>query len=88
MSEIEFDIDVTVGDGKYRYARTRHGDVYVFRHGEPWEARQADIIGDKFVYCLAAELQEARTELFDQGTELLYLRERVAELEAREELDG
>lgn len=56
MSEPLYDINVTAGDGKYTVRKTVSGGLHALRYGEPWR----DLCGDKLVYQLAAELQEAR----------------------------
>ena len=42
--------------GKYTYVLNddEPGSQYVLRYGEPWR----DLIGDKFVYCMAAKIEE------------------------------
>lgn len=50
---------VTVADGKYTVVIGADGSLSALRHGEPWR----DLTGDKLVYCLAAELIEARKAL-------------------------
>ena len=54
---------VEIEDGKYTYQLHPDGRSEVLRHGEPWR----DTVGDKFIYCMASEIDE--------------LRQRVAELE-------
>lgn len=50
---------VDVADGKYTVVIEDNGDLYALRYGERWR----DFTGDKLIYCLAAELQEARDAL-------------------------
>lgn len=50
---------VDVGDGKYAVVLHDNGAMEALRYGEPWR----DLTGDKLVYCLASELQEARDAL-------------------------
>lgn len=50
---------IDLDNGKYTYVfEPKTGRQYALRHGEPWK----DLVGDKFVYCLAAELEEAREQ--------------------------
>lgn len=51
-------IELQLENGKYTYVFD-NGKQYALRHGEHWR----DLLGDKFVYCLAHELSEARSEL-------------------------
>ena len=51
MSQIELE------DGKYTYINDDQGQR-ALRYGEPWR----DLAGDKFVYCLAAEIEAIRAE--------------------------
>ena len=39
-------------NGKYTYIFD-NGEQYALRNGEPWR----DLTGDKFIYCMAAELE-------------------------------
>lgn len=48
---------IDLENGKYTYVFDK-SHQYALRHGEPWK----DLTGDKFVYCLAAELEEAREQ--------------------------
>jgi hypothetical protein len=49
---------IDVADGKYTVV-INGGGLHALRYGEPWQ----DLIGNKFVYCLATELQGARDEI-------------------------
>ena len=52
-------MSVDVCDGKYTVVMDADGKLFALRCGEPWR----ELVGDKMVYCLAAELEEARTEV-------------------------
>ncbi len=54
MSEI---FRVSVGGGKYAVVADRSRGLRARRHGEEWR----DCAGDKLIYALAAELDEARS---------------------------
>lgn len=55
---------IDLADGKYTYVFDEStGRQETLRYGEPWRS----LIGDKFVYCLAAELNEIVAKL-DQLT--------------------
>ena len=54
--------------GKYTYVMSEDGRQHALRHGDIWR----DLIGDKFVYCLAAHAEELR-EQNAQLTEALRL---------------
>lgn len=47
---------VEIEDGKYTYD-FNGGNAHVLRYGEPWR----DVVGDKFIYCMASEIDELRT---------------------------
>ena len=57
----ELILDVTVADGKYRVIMPAEGEggLYALRHDEPWR----DLTGDKLVYSLACELDDARKQI-------------------------
>lgn len=61
---------LTLCQGKYEYEYT-DGMQTVWRNGELWTAMNASIVGNKFVYSMAVELDEARKEITQ-------LREQVA----------
>lgn len=47
---------VEIEDGKYTYQFHPDGRSEVLRHGEPWR----DTVGDKFIYCMASEIEQLR----------------------------
>lgn len=49
---------VSVEGGKYTVVIGDDGSLSALRHGEPWQ----DLTGNKMVYCLATELEEAREQ--------------------------
>lgn len=50
---------IDLENGKYTYVfEPKTGIQYALRHGQHWR----DLVGDKFVYCLATELEEAREQ--------------------------
>lgn len=49
---------VSVEDGKYTVVMQSDGGLRALRYGEPWR----DLTGDKFIYCLATELRDARQD--------------------------
>ena len=57
MSE-KFELDVC--DGKYTY-KYDSGKQIVLRYGKPW--LDDEIFGNRFLYSLAVELDEARKEI-------------------------
>ena len=71
--------ELEVCQGKYRY-RYEAGKQEVWRNGEPWEVMNGRLIGDKFVFSLAVELDEALKERDA-------LRAKITEME-RQELVG
>lgn len=52
----EPDFEVSVDAGKYKVVSYKDGTLLAFRYGEGWR----DCTGDKLVYCLASELEQAR----------------------------
>lgn len=49
---------IELDDGKYTYVFDG-GNQYALRHGEEWR----DLTGDKFVYCMGAEIETLRAQL-------------------------
>lgn len=54
-SETRVDVD----NGKYTVVMPDKGGLYALRHGEQWR----DYVGDSLVWCLAAELRDAREKI-------------------------
>lgn len=52
-------LNVSVEDGKYTVIMEANGHLHALRYGQPWQ----ELSGNKLVYCLAAELEEARIRL-------------------------
>ena len=52
-------LNVPVDNGKYTAIMEANGRLHALRHGEPWQ----DLSGNKLVYSLAAELEDARKRL-------------------------
>lgn len=52
-------IDITFGEGKYRYIMDSSGKSRCLRNGEEWR----DLVGDKMVLALVAEIEELREEV-------------------------
>lgn len=52
-------LNVPVDNGKHTVIMEANGRLHALRHGEPWQ----DLSGNKLVYTLAAELEEARERL-------------------------
>lgn len=50
---------VEIEGGKYTYVFSPDGWSKVLRHGENWK----DVTGDKFLYCMAAEIESLREQL-------------------------
>ena len=65
--------ELEICQGKYRY-KYEAGRQEVWRNGEPWPVMNGRLIGDKFVFSLAVELDEALKERDA-------LRAKVAEME-------
>ena len=53
--------ELEVCQGKYRY-RYEGGKQEVWRNGDKWPAMNEKLVGDKFVFSLAVELDEALKE--------------------------
>ena len=68
--------ELEICQGKYRY-RYEAGKQEVWRNGEPWEVMNGKLIGNKFVFSLAVELDEALKERDA-------LRAKIAEMERQE----
>lgn len=49
---------ISVEDGKYTVVLGDDGSLKLLRYGEPWQ----DLTGNKLIYCLAAELRDARND--------------------------
>lgn len=54
--------ELKICQGKYHY-RYEAGKQEVWRNGEPWSSMNDKLVGDKFVFSLAVELDEARKAL-------------------------
>ncbi len=50
---------VDIEGGKYTYIN-EDGRSRVLRHGEPWNR---DVSGDKFIFCMVAEIESLRQQL-------------------------
>lgn len=50
--------DVVFGSGKYRLVYYNSGLPRAFRNGERWEVCEADMLGNKMLMALVAELVE------------------------------
>lgn len=50
----EYDLDVTVGDGKYRVVMPRGGGLRALRYGEEWRS----CTGDGLILALAQEIRK------------------------------
>lgn len=55
----EYDLNVTVCDGKYTIRAKNGADLHALRYGMYWR----DLVGDGLVLALATELQDAREKL-------------------------
>ena len=51
-------MEIKLDDGKYTYI-FENGEQYALRYGEFWR----DLTGDKFVYCLAAKIEELEDQI-------------------------
>ena len=49
--------EIVLADGKYIYLR-KDGQQEVLRYGEPWR----DLVGDKFVFCMADRIEDLERE--------------------------
>lgn len=49
---------VVIEDGKYTYVN-ENGSASVLRYDEHWR----DVTGDKFIYCMAAEIETLREQV-------------------------
>ena len=60
---------IDLEDGKYTYVLNddESGSQYALRYGEPWR----DLTGDKFVYCMAAKIEEQTERIKDLEAALL-----------------
>lgn len=74
MSNQELRLEVSVEDGKYTVIMESDGRLHALRYGEPWR----ELSGDKFVYCLAAELDQSRNEVADLKAKLAKAEENAA----------
>ena len=82
MGNIDFTVKVC--DGKYEYRQYKDGSSDATRNGEPWQ----DLTGNKFVFCLAWELNEARERVAEIVRELDRLREELAERDREAALEN
>ena len=58
---------IDLEDGKYTYVLNddESGSQYALRHGAPWR----DLTGDKFVYCMAAKIEEQAERIKEMEAE-------------------
>jgi len=49
---------IELEDGKYTYV-FNNGEQYALRYGESWR----DLTGDKFIYCMAARIDELEAKI-------------------------
>lgn len=69
-------VTTTVEDGKYSVVfNDETGELKALRYGEPWQ----DLSGNKFVYCLAQEIERLRAEVENLKSEIRALNERLSE---------
>ena len=68
--------ELEICQGKYRY-RYEAGKQEVWRNGEPWEVMNGRLIGDKFVFSLAIELDEAIKERDALRSEITAMKQQV-----------
>ena len=66
-----FELEICQGKYRYRYEAEKQE---VWRNGEPWEVMNGRLVGDKFVFSLAVELDEAIKERDALLAELARLR--------------
>lgn len=59
---------IDLEDGKYTYVLNddEPGSQYALRHGAPWR----DLTGDKFVYCMAAKIEEQAERIKELESEV------------------
>lgn len=69
-------------DGKYEYEYDA-GKQTVWRNSERWDSMNHQLVGNKFVYSLAVELDETKKQLEAAQARKAQLREAMAEVETR-----
>ena len=79
--------ELEICQGKYRY-RYEAGKQEVWRNGEPWEVMNGRLIGDKFVFSLAVELDEALKERDALRAEVIHIKEVEFPRKAQAVADG
>lgn len=50
---------IELDNGKYTYVFHPDGRQHALRYGQPWR----DLLGDKFVYCMACKIEELESSL-------------------------
>jgi hypothetical protein len=66
MSSTNSYTSVEIADGKYEIRIYENGGLEAYRYGEFWQ----DLTGNKMVFCLAYELNEAREELRNKHVDI------------------
>lgn len=83
---------VELEDGKYTYICHEDGTAEALRYGASWKR---DLSGDKFVYCMAAEIVSLRQQLTDAKAAIAHeadvaesYKEQLATTEKKQEYRG
>lgn len=67
-NQSDYDLNVTVADGKYT-VRAKNGEgLHALRYGEPWR----DLVGDGLVLALAQEINELRKQIDEWNAVAIY----------------
>ena len=76
---MNYQLNVTVGDGKYTVQQDDGGRLTALRYGEPWR----DWCGDGLIYQLAAEVQNLREEFAESRSRARKLENFIKEYETK-----
>lgn len=67
--------DVTICEGKYRFVYYEDRRDEAFRNGEPWEAGRQEMIGNKSLMSLVAEISDLRDQIENHADHEIYIGE-------------
>jgi hypothetical protein len=65
MTEKVYKLDVSdMGNPKYTLMRDQYGQIRALRHGEPWYAKNVDLLGDNLTAALLNRIDELEDKVY------------------------